>query len=154
MLKIPGSSALSKFRIQKLLADLQAIEPAINHVSASFVHFAELENELSAADNEILLQLLAYGSDADNSNQLQGQSYYVVPRPGTISPWSSKATEIAQRCGLAIVRLERGIEYTLASTAEPDKHSQQPLQDLLHDRMTQTVVVFSISVLLPQDYHF
>jgi phosphoribosylformylglycinamidine synthase len=140
MLKIPGSSALSKFRIQKLLADLQAIEPAINHVSASFVHFAELENELSAADNEILLQLLAYGSDADNSNQLQGQSYYVVPRPGTISPWSSKATEIAQRCGLAIVRLERGIEYTLASTAEPDKHSQQPLQDLLHDRMTQTVV--------------
>jgi phosphoribosylformylglycinamidine synthase len=41
MLKIPGSSALSKFRIQKLLADLQAIEPAINHVSASFVHFAE-----------------------------------------------------------------------------------------------------------------
>ncbi|MBT5221591.1 MAG: phosphoribosylformylglycinamidine synthase [Gammaproteobacteria bacterium] len=140
MLKIPGSSALSKFRIQKLLADLQAIEPAINHVSASFVHFAELENELSAADHEVLLQLLAYGSEAENSKQLQGEAYYVVPRPGTISPWSSKATEIAQRCGLAIERLERGIEYTLASTIELDKHRQQALQDLLYDRMTQTVV--------------
>ena len=63
MLKIPGSSALSKFRIQKLLADLQAIEPAINHISASYVHFADIENELSVEDSKILHKILDYGSE-------------------------------------------------------------------------------------------
>ena len=63
MLKITGTSALSKFRIQKLLADLQAIEPAINHISASYVHFADIENELSVEDSKILHKILDYGSE-------------------------------------------------------------------------------------------
>ncbi len=113
MLKIPGTSALSDFRINKLLAELQSIEPAIKAVSARFIHFVDIENDLSDDQAAILKQLLAYGS-AQAGADISGARLLVVPRSGTISPWSSKATEIAQRCGLSEVkRIERGIEYTL-----------------------------------------
>ncbi|WP_428354374.1 phosphoribosylformylglycinamidine synthase [Methyloprofundus sp.] len=140
MLTIPGSSALSTFRIQKLLADLQAIEPAINNISASYVHFADVDNELSAEDDKILRQILAYGSTAESSEQKGNLTYWMVPRSGTISPWSSKATEIAQRCGLNINRLERGTEFTLNSSAKINADKLQAIHALLHDRMMQTVV--------------
>jgi len=135
MLKIPGTSALSDFRINKLLAELQSIEPSIKAVSARFIHFVDIENGLDDSQFAILKQLLAYGSKLSNAN-MQGQRLLVVPRSGTISPWSSKATEIAQRCGLAEVkRIERGIQYTL-DTDEPLPAS---VKALLHDRMTQSV---------------
>ncbi|OQK18171.1 phosphoribosylformylglycinamidine synthase [Methyloprofundus sedimenti] len=140
MLKIPGSSALSKFRIQKLLTDLQTIEPSISHISASYVHFAEVQHELSAADDKILRKLLAYGSETENRQQKGNITYWVVPRPGTISPWSSKATEIAQRCGLGIGRLERGTEFTLDCAVAIDQAKRHAIHALLHDRMMQTVV--------------
>ncbi len=140
MLKIPGTSALSKFRIQKLLVDLQTIEPSIINISARYIHFVEVQNEISQADKEVLLKLLSYGSVVDSIEPLTGETYWAVPRPGTISPWSSKATEIAQRCGLSIERLERGIEYTISSSDVSDKNKRQAMLALLHDRMTQTVV--------------
>jgi phosphoribosylformylglycinamidine synthase len=136
MLKISGTSALSVFRINKLLAELQAIEPAIKAVSARFIHFVDIDNNLDDSQAEILKQLLAYGSASPDAD-IQGTRLLVVPRSGTISPWSSKATEIAQRCGLLEVkRIERGIEYTL----DVDQPLPASVKALLHDRMTQTVV--------------
>ncbi|MCF7965905.1 MAG: phosphoribosylformylglycinamidine synthase [Methylobacter tundripaludum] len=136
MLKISGTSALSDFRINKLLAELQSIEPAVKAVSARFIHFIDIEHDLDDDQLAILKQLLAYGS-IHAGNGIAGTHLLVVPRSGTISPWSSKATEIAQRCGLSAVnRIERGVEYTL------DANIPLPaaVKALLHDRMTQTVV--------------
>jgi phosphoribosylformylglycinamidine synthase len=136
MLKISGTSALSVFRINKLLAELQAIEPAIKAVSARFIHFVDIDNNQDDSQTEILKQLLAYGSASPDAD-IQGTRLLVVPRSGTISPWSSKATEIAQRCGLLEVkRIERGIEYTL----DVNQPLPASVKALLHDRMTQTVV--------------
>jgi phosphoribosylformylglycinamidine synthase len=139
MLIIPGSVALSDFRITKLLADLQAVEPEVQSVSARFVHFVDQEGDLQGNDQAILMQLLDYGSGTAGIPG-QGLRLLVVPRPGTISPWSSKATEIAQRCGLSsISRIERGIEYTLQAGSALNDARQRQLAALLHDRMTQSV---------------
>ena len=136
MLKIPGTSALSDFRITKLLAELQAVEPAIKAVSARFIHFVDLESDLNDSQAEILQRLLCYGSTEAVTDRA-GQRLQVLPRSGTISPWSSKATEIAQRCGLnELKRIERGIEYTL----EGPELLSPAVTALLHDRMIQTVV--------------
>jgi phosphoribosylformylglycinamidine synthase len=139
MLIIPGSIALSDFRTSKLLTDLKTVEPEIRSVSARFVHFVDQEGDLQDNELTILKQLLDYGSEpAEISGE--GIRLLVIPRPGTISPWSSKATEIAQRCGLASVnRIERGIEYSLQAEAQLTDSIQRQLAALLHDRMTQSV---------------
>ena len=140
MLKIPGTPALSDFREKRLLAELQAIEPTITAVSARFIHFADIENALNESQTAILSQLLAYGS-VHSSTDNQGEILLVVPRSGTISPWSSKATEIAQRCGLsAVKRIERGIEYSLKANKPLPPLVKSRLSALLHDRMTQAVL--------------
>ena len=140
MLKIPGTSAFSDFRINNLLAELQAVEPNITTVSARFIHFVDVENDLNGSQLTILSQLLSYGS-LQSSTECQGEILLVVPRSGTISPWSSKATEIAQRCGLsAVKRIERGIEYSLMANKPLSTAVKTQLSALLHDRMTQTVV--------------
>ena len=140
MLKIPGTSALSDFRVKKLLAELQVIDSNITAVLARFIHFVDIENDLNDSQTAILSQLLSYGSlqsSADNHREI----LLVVPRSGTISPWSSKATEIAQRCGLsAVKRIERGIEYSLMANKPVSTTVKIQLSTLLHDRMTQTVL--------------
>ncbi|PPD46290.1 MAG: phosphoribosylformylglycinamidine synthase [Methylobacter sp.] len=136
MLKIPGTSALSGFRIKQLLAKLQALEPAISDLSARFAHFVDVDGDLNGSELAILNSLLAYGPEQTVADK-PGERLLVIPRSGTQSPWSSKATEIAQRCGLSSVkRIERGIEYTVASSAA----LPEPVASLLHDRMTQSVV--------------
>ena len=151
MLTIPGPSALSPFRIEKLLTRLQALQPGVTTVSARFVHFIQLEGELATEQLAMLERLLDYGSAGSvaaetNSVGNEGEgapaafpsSIWVVPRLGTISPWSSKASEIADRCGLAAVkRIERGIEYSLASTIELSVEDKRTLAGVLIDRMTQ-----------------
>ncbi|MFA5922787.1 MAG: phosphoribosylformylglycinamidine synthase [Methylococcaceae bacterium] len=140
MLKIPGTSALSDFRVKKLLAELQVIDSNITAVLARFIHFVDVENDLNDSQTAILGQLLSYDSlqsSADNHREI----LLVVPRSGTISPWSSKATEIAQRCGLsAVKRIERGIEYSLMANKPVSTAVKTQLSTLLHDRMTQTVL--------------
>ncbi|WP_394751847.1 phosphoribosylformylglycinamidine synthase [Crenothrix sp.] len=139
MLKISGPAALSPFRIEKLYADSRAIAPDLLSVSAQFIHFVDNELDLCENDTAILHQLLTYGSPlTDTAN---GEKLLVVPRSGTISPWSSKATEIAQRCGLIDVkRIERCIEYTLTSKKPLSIFVKAQLSALLYDRMTQDVV--------------
>lgn len=147
MLKIPGTSALSDFREKKLLAELQVVEPNITTISVRFIHFVDVENDLNGSQTGILSQLLAYGSLQSTGVQnldplIQNlEILLVVPRSGTISPWSSKATEIAQRCGLSSVkRIERGIEYSLIANEPLSTLVKTRLSTLLHDRMTQTVL--------------
>jgi phosphoribosylformylglycinamidine synthase len=142
MLKIPGTAALSSFRINNLLARLQSVEPAIIGFSARFIHFVETEQPLSDDQSEILARLLDYGSefaatDDDDDDDDDGERLLVIPRSGTLSPWSSKATEIAQRCGLTpIRRIERGVEYRIKTHAPLTPAATA----LLHDRMTQSVI--------------
>lgn len=137
MLIFPGAPALSEFRKQKLFSSLKAIEPAIVGVYAEFVHFAEIDSELSDSDTETLKSLLTYGPMV-SVEEPEGDLRLVIPRPGTISPWSSKATDIAHNAGLSSVRrLERGIAFYLKG--EMIEAHRQAVESLLHDRMVETI---------------
>jgi len=139
MLKLRGAPALSAFRTQKLLSALQEAVPAVQNVHAEFMHFAELTADLTTEQQTVLDRILRYGPKSDLLES-SGTLFLVVPRPGTISPWSSKATDIAHNCGLnTISRIERGIAYyvELPSASETDL---AVIKDLLHDRMTQAVL--------------
>jgi len=137
MLIIPGTAALSRFRLLKLLARLQAVEPAISGISSRYLHFVELSSMLSGGETERLLRVLSYGDGEVVIAPGPGERLLVVPRFGTVSPWSSKATEIAQRCGLATVsRIERALEYRVVSPVPVP----EGIETLLHDRMTQTLI--------------
>ena len=153
MLILPGSNALSVFRSQRLLSQLQAVAPAIAAVEARFYHFIDTSAPLSTDDTARLDAMLTYGEPAAASAQ-QGASeaFFVIPRVGTISPWASKATDIAHNCGMAHVhRIERGIAYAVhlktgllgSSIGAPKKLTDletQAVASLLHDRMTESVL--------------
>jgi phosphoribosylformylglycinamidine synthase len=149
MLKIPGTSALSDFRINKLLTELEALKLNITAISACFIHFVDIEGNLDSLQADTLSQLLTYGSSQplkERDDELQPNSMIietllVFPRSGTISPWSSKATEIAIRCGLsAVKRIERGIQYLLVATQPLSAPDKIKIANILHDRMTQAVL--------------
>jgi phosphoribosylformylglycinamidine synthase len=142
MLHLRGCPALSEFRLQKLLQQLQAHIPAVTGVSADYLHIAELEGTLNGEEQQVLERLLSYGPDHPAA-AADGVPIVVVPRPGTISPWSSKATDIVHNCGLEkVLRVERGVVYTLqlASGASLSGSDRDALLPLVHDRMTEAVV--------------
>jgi phosphoribosylformylglycinamidine synthase len=138
MLELRGAPALSPFRLAKLLEQLQSQVPQVTGVYAEFVHLVDLESELSDADLGVLKRLLTYGPKMAVA-QPEGELFVVVPRIGTISPWSSKATDIARNCGLKQVkRVERGIVYYVSGPLENE--ARVAVQRVLHDRMTETVL--------------
>ncbi len=140
MLKIPGTSALSDFRINRLLNDLKEIESHISAVSATYIHFIDSDAALNEAEHNVLTQLLDYGFSPSKAVE-KTESLLVIPRSGTQSPWSSKATEITQRCGLKkIKRVERGIDYVINTSAPLSEAVKASISTLLHDRMTQSVL--------------
>ncbi len=140
MIIFPGTSALSDFRLNKLLDDLKSIDSRIEAVAARFVHFIDAEDNLTEQDEFVLQRLLDYGYAAPKQ-ELQAGTLLVIPRPGTISPWSSKASEIAERCGLDKVRrIERGVEFRIAADSPLSDEVKARIRDLVHDRMTQTVI--------------
>jgi len=147
MLELSGPPALSAFRIAKLLPRLRELEAGVSGVSASFVHFADLVRALTAAEHEMLTRLLTYGPAADETarrDETSGGRILVVPRFGTISPWSSKASDIIHVCGLEQVRrVERGIEYRLRAARPLGVEQLTRLSALLHDRMTETALLDS-----------
>ncbi len=139
MLHLRGASAFSPARLTKLLQNIQTRVPALAGLSADFAHFADLREELTGPEREVLERLLDYGPRSARSESLEGCLLLVVPRLGTISPWSSKATDIAHICGLdKVERLERGIAYRLQGPV--DEADAARIRPLLHDRMTQAVV--------------
>jgi phosphoribosylformylglycinamidine synthase len=141
MLMISGAPALSAFRIAKLLTRLQELEPRVTALESRFIHFADLERSLAAAEQEVLERLLTYGPRVDSSPEQIGELLLVVPREGTISPWSSKATDIAHVCGLdAVRRIERGITYRLHAAQSLGPERLAALASVLFDRMTEMVL--------------
>lgn len=141
MLRIRGSAALSPFRLDKIHAALKGVAPRISHLYAEFWHFAWAEGGLSARQQETLQKILTYGPKMAEETP-SGEIFLVIPRPGTISPWSSRATDIARHCGLeSMQRLERGVAYYAATMdgsplTEDEKRALKPL---IHDRMTEAV---------------
>ncbi len=139
ILQLRGARALSEFRLAKLLSSLQQAHPGVRGVDAEHWHFVELESEPAAATRELLERLLAAGGPPTPRRAGGEATFLTVPRLGTISPWSSKATDIAHNCGLATVRrIERGTLYRLSGDVPPTARAR--LARLLHDRMTETVL--------------
>ncbi|MDO8370583.1 MAG: phosphoribosylformylglycinamidine synthase, partial [Polaromonas sp.] len=143
-----GISALSDFRVQQLLPRLQAIEGKIAGISARFVHLVATVSPPDDALKTRLAALLTYGDPCPESSAKGDEAllFIVSPRFGTVSPWASKATDIAHNCGLAIKRIERITEYRLtlksgffSRTALSDAQRDQ-VAALLHDRMTESVM--------------
>jgi len=139
ILKLPGAIALSPFRVEKLLAALPRPLAEAIRIDARFIHFVASSDPLSADETRLLERLLTYGTPA--VGEPKGTLLLVIPRFGTVSPWSSKATDIAHNCGLSkVVRVERGIAYYAASRGTMDASARSTLEAAIHDRMTETVV--------------
>jgi phosphoribosylformylglycinamidine synthase len=138
MLILRGAPALSAFRHGKLLEQLTSKVPAVTGLYAEFAHFADVAGELTDAEQGVLARLLKYGPSVP-VQEPAGRLFLSVPRFGTLSPWSSKASDIAHNCGLGkIQRLERGIAYYVTGALSEADVAQ--VTALLHDRMTQMVL--------------
>lgn len=136
---IRGAPALSMFRVQKLMEACENAALPIRQIYAEYVHLADLSELLDTNEYQQLEKILTYGP-AIEAYIPQGSLLFVTPRPGTISPWSSKATDIAHNCGLGKVkRLERGIAYYVESDVLTAAQ-QQSLNALLHDRMVEVIL--------------
>lgn len=145
---IPGSTALSAFKSEKLIEDIQKLDIPVQQIYASYEHYVFTDSALTAEEQAQVEQLLNYGKPLQVSESLDNAlTLRVIPRLGTVSPWASKATDIAHNCGLVKVkRIERGIAYLLVPESGwlgSKKISAEQLNkvaDLLHDRMTESVV--------------
>ena len=144
-----GANALSRFRADQLLPRLQAIHPGISHVSARFVHMVTTDRAPDAVLSQRLRALLTYGEPFQAPAQQRSRKavlIVVTPRFGTVSPWASKATDIAHNCGLAVRRVERIVEYCLMleqpllGNAVLSAQRLDQIAALLHDRMTESVM--------------
>jgi len=142
MLQFRGGPALSEFRAQRLLDNLHKLIPAVTGVAAEFRYFVDLNGGLSSGEERILKELLAEGRPP-SSQEPGGVLLLCVPRFGTVSPWASKATDIAHNCGLAkIHRIERGIAFHLMyAGAPPRREVLMRAAPVLHDRMTQALLL-------------
>lgn len=135
-LDLAGGEAVSEFRRKKLLEALADREPGVSALAARFCHLVELARPLDDREQALLERLLRYGPRSEVAEA--GEAFaLVVPRPGTQSPWSSKASDIAHNCGLAAVRrIERGVRWWVSGTVV----NRPAVEALLHDRMTEAVL--------------
>ena len=137
MLILRGAPALSNFKNERLLASLKEILPSIDAVYAQFMHFVLVDTDLTQLQTQTLEKILTYGPNVAQQD-VSDNLVLVIPRIGTISPWSSKATDIAHNCGLQnIKRIERGTAYYLSSSAPLSAEQYQQAAALLHDRMVE-----------------
>ena len=145
MTRFDGGDALSEFRARQLLPRLQALDARIEQIAARFVHLVATDTAPNAGQQAQWQALLAYGEPFEASHA--GASIVVAPRLGTVSPWASKATDIAHNCGLAVRRVERVTEFQLrlkkpllGKAPVPGVDALLALAALLHDRMTESVL--------------
>lgn len=141
ILQFCGSNALSSFRLEKLASMLQLLVPQVSHIYAEYRYFCAVSRDLEEGEMAILRRLLGQGPVQQDAVP-EGELFLVVPRPGTISPWSSKATDISHHCGLAAVeRLERGTVFhiRMAGTGGLGATGREIVSGALHDRMTEVV---------------
>lgn len=141
MLILRGNPAFSNFQKAHLLKEASSISSQVIDIYGEYVHYVDTNSELADEELKILERLLEYGPSRPASEHT-GQRLIVVPRPGTISPWSSKATNIAQNCSLdKVERIERAVAvyFKTKDGAELDTDVVAQLKPLIHDRMTQSV---------------
>jgi phosphoribosylformylglycinamidine synthase len=137
MIVLDGQPALSRFRLDRLNARLAALAPGVHATGACWVYLVEPQAG-ATPDQRRLAEILQAGAARGEPGA------WVVPRLGTISPWSSKATEILRGCGLAVARVERGVRYSVAGLdGDPDRRSRALRE--LHDPMTQSVVTEALA---------
>lgn len=163
MLVLPGTSALSTFKSSSVLKAIQKTVPLAVSVSAIHVHFVQARTgqqeslDENLASGQLLRQLLHYGYNPIDVEEIEAIVSFlttnhqdsaatialVVPRAGTISPWSSKATNIAHLCNLydRVERIERGLAYRIVKSDGSHLTAEElnSISDIIHDRMTQTV---------------
>ena len=140
-----GGNALSSFKIQQLLPALMGVHDKISGIAGRYIHLVASEAPLDAAASNHLAALLTYGDPYAGATD--GPAIVVSPRFGTVSPWASKATDIAHNCGFGIKRVERLVEYRLTlknpllgkTTLTPEQ--LQAVAALLHDRMTESAML-------------
>ena len=146
---LDGGNAVSDFKVQQILPRLQAVSDKITGLSARFVHLASFDAAPDAATLDRLGQLMSYGEPVSESHLALEKggapALLVMPRLGTVSPWASKATDIAHNCGLALHRVERLVEFRiglksgLLGKASLSEAQLRAVADALHDRMTEAV---------------
>ncbi|MCF6764605.1 phosphoribosylformylglycinamidine synthase [Thiotrichales bacterium 19S3-7] len=136
-----GNGALSNFDQTRYLTQMQQIDERVVSITAEYVHFIDIKNQVTEGDEIKLNALLNYGANKPLINR-SGQLILVMPRSGTVSPWSSKATEILHNCNLATInRIERGIAYYIKvddNAPQLDEVTLKLLAGMLYDRMTET----------------
>ena len=144
LMHFEGGDALPAFRAQALLSRLQAVCPRVSEVQARFVHWAAFDTPPARAELDRFEALMHCGEPAHS--RTEGELFVVMPRLGTVSPWASKATDIARNCGVVLHRVERVTEFHLKlkggllSAAKPlSADERSALAALLHDRMTESV---------------
>ena len=142
-----GGNAFSPFRVQQLLPQLQKIHHKIKGLSARYVHWVASETALAPPALAQVAALLTYGEPyVPPEASEQGALLVVTPRLGTVSPWASKATDIALNCGFKLKRVERVTEIRvhmktgLLSPPQLTDDQWSALASLLHDRMTESVL--------------
>ena len=148
MIDILGRACLSPFQFEKLLPELKLCTPKLESMEARFIHFVDTRTELNEQEKDKLMSLLSYGpkdSGASSEHFLvhnaQQVLILIVPRLGTISPWSSKASDIAHNCGLsAVKRIERGRVFKFQVSGDLNTGELSMLANKLHDRMTESVL--------------
>ncbi|HVZ43653.1 MAG TPA: phosphoribosylformylglycinamidine synthase [Ramlibacter sp.] len=140
-----GGNALGDFRTQQLVARLKALDSGIDGIAARYVHLAAFAHAPDPGEVTRLAALLTYGEAYDGPSA--GPLVVVTPRLGTVSPWASKATDIAHNCGIAVKRIERIVEYRIAQkarwplgAARMDDAAFHAVAALLHDRMTESAM--------------
>lgn len=134
-----GAPALSDFRINKLLSQCEQLNLPVTDIYAEYMHFSNNKEALSSDELSKLKKLLTYGPTIEE-HEPEGTLLLVTPRPGTISPWSSKSTDIAHNCGLdKIIRLERGMAYYVHTSNELTAEQSIELANLIHDRMMEVI---------------
>jgi phosphoribosylformylglycinamidine synthase len=140
MLELAGPQAFTPARLARKLRRVQAGNPGVTALSAAFLHFVDFERPLDDDERAVLDRLLTYGPRAEPApTSIPDRQLWVVPRIGTISPWSTKATDIARICGLGqkgLRRIERGIAYGVAGMVS----DEGALRAALHDRMTESIL--------------
>ena len=145
---LEGGNALTEFRIQQLLPKLQVHCPEIKGLTGQYLHLVASQDPMDSVQKNVLSQLLTYGEPFESASAVGNQTchtFFVCPRLGTVSPWASKATDIAHNCGLKLKRIERLLAYSLhfknAKVAQAvEAEIRFKLWDVLHDRMTESVL--------------
>ena len=136
-----GIQALRNFKVKTLQQKLRLKLNNLTLLCTEYIHFIESDTKLSSEDKSHLDKLLNYAPSINTSNSID--SVIVIPRQGTISPWSSKATDIVHLCDLKqIKRLERGINYHFNRQLRPKE--LEIVLNIIMDKMTESLSLIHI----------